>query len=151
VDRTELVKNTTSDFLQNLGVSGVEIEVNYDKSNDRYLIVLKTEQPGSLIGYHGNTLSGMQTFISQHLRSKTGEWINLSLDVNDYKERREQNIKSLADDTVERVLSTGQAHILPPMTAFERRVVHLYLAEHPDVSTESQGEGRQRSVIIYPK
>lgn len=151
MDKIDLVKNTCVEFLDKLGVVGVEVEVNYSKDEDRFLIVLKTDQPGPLIGYHGNTLSGMQTFVSQHLKSKTGEWLNLSLDVNDYKERREQSIKLLADDTVEKVLSTGQAHILPPMSAYERRVVHVYLAQHPDVSTESQGEGRQRSVIISPK
>lgn len=151
MNKIELVKNTCVEFLEKLGVEGVAVEVDYNKDDDRYSVILKTEQPGPLIGYHGNTLSGMQAFVSQHLHAKTDEWINLSLDVNDYKERREQSIKILADETVDKVLSTGQAHILPPMTAFERRVVHVYLAEHPDVSTESQGEGRQRSVIISPK
>lgn len=151
MEKTELVKNTVSEFLEKMGVIDVEVIVSYNKEEDRFSVILKTEQPGPLIGYHGNTLSGMQIFVSQHLKSKTGEWVNLSIDVNDYKERREQGIKALADDTVEKVISTGQAHILPPMTASERRVVHMYLAEHAEVSTESQGEGRQRSVIIAPK
>jgi len=129
----------------------IKPKVSFDKESDRYLILLETDNPALLIGYHGNTLSGLQLFLGQHLHQALGEWINLTVDVNDYRVRREQSLKILADSTVEKVLETNQAYILPPMPANERRVVHVYLAEHPQVTTASSGEGKQRSVIISPK
>lgn len=130
---------------------GDKIEVTVTLDGDHYSVVLKAENPALLIGYHGNTLTGLQMFVSQHLHKQFDEWINLTIDVNDYKLRREQNLKSLADSTVEQVLSSNQAYILPPMIASERRIIHMYLAEHPQVTTASSGEGRDRSVIISPK
>lgn len=129
----------------------IKPKVSFDEVSDRYLILLETDNPALLIGYHGNTLSGLQLFLGQHLHQILGEWINLTVDVNDYRQRREQSLKTLADSTVEKVLSSNQAYILPPMPASERRVVHMYLAEHPQVSTASSGLGRERSVIISPK
>ena len=129
----------------------IKPKVSFDKESDRYLILLETDNPALLIGYHGNTLSGLQLFLGQHLHQALGEWINLTVDVNDYRVRREQSLKILADSTVEKVLETNQAYILPPMPANERRVVHVYLAEHPQVTTASSGEGKQRSVISSPK
>lgn len=149
--QTELTQ-TVQSFLSQMGFGqNVTFEVSFDKEDDRYQVLLKSDAPALLIGYHGNTLSGLQLFLSQHLHQKLGEWINLSVDVNDYRQRREQSLKILADSTVEKVLSSNQAYILPPMPASERRVVHVYLSEHPQVSTASSGEGKQRSVVISPK
>lgn len=149
--QTELTQ-TVQIFLSQMGFDqNVTFEVSRDLEDNRYQVLLKSDTPALLIGYHGNTLSGLQLFLSQHLHQKLGEWINLSVDVNDYRERREQSLKVLADSTVEKVLSSNQAYILPPMPASERRVVHMYLSEHPQVSTASSGEGKQRSVVISPK
>ncbi|MEK7163674.1 MAG: R3H domain-containing nucleic acid-binding protein [Patescibacteria group bacterium] len=152
MDKTQTVIDTTTNFLAQMGFAdNLKPKVSFDAGADRYLIVLETDNPALLIGYHGNTLSGLQLFLGQHLHQALGEWINLTVDVNDYRQRREQSLKTLADSTVEKVLETNQAYILPPMPASERRVVHVYLAEHPQVSTASSGVGRERSVIISPK
>jgi len=152
MDKTQTVLDTTINFLAQMGFGDkIKPKVSFDKESDRYLILLETDNPALLIGYHGNTLSGLQLFLGQHLHQALGEWINLTVDVNDYRVRREQSLKILADSTVEKVLETNQAYILPPMPANERRVVHVYLAEHPQVTTASSGEGKQRSVIISPK
>ena len=152
MDKSKVVLDVTSDFLAQMGFGDKIIpKISFDEESDRYLILLETDNPALLIGYHGNTLSGLQLFLGQHLHQALGEWVNLTVDVNDYRQRREQSLKTLADSTVEKVLETNQAYILPPMPANERRVVHLYLAEHPQVTTASSGEGRQRSIIISPK
>ena len=150
MDKTQAILKLTQEFLDKMGF-GDKIEVTVTLDGDHYSVGLKAENPALLIGYHGNTLTGLQMFVSQHLHKQFDEWINLTIDVNDYKLRREQNLKSLADSTVEQVLSSNQAYILPPMIASERRIIHMYLAEHPQVTTASSGEGRDRSVIISPK
>ena len=150
MDKIPVILQTTKDFLAQLGFTK-EITVDVKEEDDHYSITLKTDDPALLIGYHGNTLSGLQMFLGQHLHKQFDEWINITVDVNDYRQRREQSLKTLADSTVEQVLGAKQAYILPPMTAAERRVIHMYLAEHPQVTTASSGEGRDRSVIISPK
>lgn len=150
MDKIPTILQITNDFLLQMGFADT-IGVDVSQEDDHYKITLKADNPALLIGYHGNTLTGLQLFLGQHLHKKFDEWVNLTVDVNDYRERREQTLKSLADTTVEQVLSSNQAYILPPMTASERRVVHMYLSEHPQVTTASSGEGRQRSVIISPK
>ncbi|MBI2008702.1 KH domain-containing protein [Candidatus Amesbacteria bacterium] len=146
---TQILKITT-DFLSRTGF-GSEIEVEVKLEEDVYHIMLQTPSPALLIGYHGETLSALQLILGQHLHAATGQWLNLSLNVNDYRERRETALKSLADSAVSQVTASGQPHVLPPLPASERRVVHLYLTDHPQVTTTSQGIGRSRSVIISPK
>jgi len=146
---TQILDYTTA-FLSQTGF-GSEIQVEVSLVDDVYHIVLQTSSPALLIGYHGETLSSLQLLLGQHLHAATGQWLNLSLNVNDYRERRETALKSLADSTVNQVVTSGHPHPLPPLPASERRIVHLYLANHPQVTTSSQGIGRSRSVIISPR
>jgi spoIIIJ-associated protein len=146
------VNSAIKNFINRLGFSeSVTFETKYEQESDIYQILLQTQSPSLLIGYHGENLSAMQLLLSQHLHADIGQWLNLSLNVNDYRERRQFTLHSLADTAVSRVLATGQAHSLPPMPSSERRIVHLYLAGHPRVTTSSQGIGKSRSVIISPK
>ena len=149
-DPTTQILNYTTNFLSQTGF-GSEVEVEVRLEEDLYHIVLHTPSPALLIGYHGETLSALQLILGQHLHALTGEWLNLSVNVNDYRERRETALKSLADSVISQVVASGLPHTLPPLPASERRVIHLYLADHPQVFSSSQGVGRSRSVIISPK
>jgi len=127
------------------------VTIVFSPDQNIYNVLLKTDNPGLIIGYHGENLSALQLLLAQHLHNQVGEWLNLSLNVNDYRQRREASLHALADSAVARVIASGQPHSLPPMPAAERRLVHLYLADHPDVTTASEGVGRSRSVIISPR
>ncbi|OGC93120.1 hypothetical protein A3D85_00355 [Candidatus Amesbacteria bacterium RIFCSPHIGHO2_02_FULL_47_9] len=152
MDHTQTLSDLTQDLLTHTGFgSEVEIQARYDPNENIYQVSLQTPSPAVLIGYHGETLSALQFILGQHVHTKTGEWLNLSVNINDYKERREQSLKALADSVVNQTLTTGIPHALPPLPASERRIVHLYLADHPQVTTSSQGIGRSRSVVISPK
>jgi spoIIIJ-associated protein len=146
------VTTAAQNLLDQLGFTdSVSLEAKYDSGSDIYQILLHTESPSLLIGYHGENLSAMQLVLAQHLHTQTDQWLNLSLNVNDYRERRQFTLHSLADTAVSRVLATGQPHSLPPMPSSERRIIHLYLTDHPRVTTSSQGVGKNRSVVISPK
>jgi spoIIIJ-associated protein len=152
MDHLKQVTKIAGDLLKELGFSdSVTLQTKYNPENDLYLVLFQTDNPSLLIGYHGENLASMQLIIGQHLHVLTGAWLNLSLNVNDYRERRQFTLHSLADTAVSRVIATGQPHSLPPMPASERRIVHLYLTDHPRVVTSSQGDGKNRSVIISPK
>lgn len=149
-DQHKIVAQVAQDFIDRLGVQ-VTLKVQFDQKSNIYKINLESDNPGVLIGHHGEALSALQLMLSQHIKSRTGEWVNLSVNINDYREKREEELRLLVDDTVGQVLTTRQPHTLPPMPANERRFVHMYLADHLSVKTESMGEGRARSVVICPK
>jgi spoIIIJ-associated protein len=152
MDHSQAIINVTQELLSEMGLSeDVAVEVQLDTENNLYQILLQSQNPALLIGYHGENLSAMQIILGQHLHSQIGEWINLSLNVNDYRERREATLTALADSVVARVIASGLPHALPPMPSNERRIIHMYLADHPQVVTTSQGEGRSRSIVISPR
>lgn len=152
MDYSPQISDLTRNFLDQLGFGDeVTVSVNFLAEDNLYNIALSSPNPTLLIGYHGDTLSSLQMLMSQHLFVDTGEWLSLSVNVNDYRERRESSLKTMADSVVERVIETGQAHTLPPMPANERRLIHVYLSEHPSVATESTGEGRMRCIVIAPR
>jgi len=146
------IRDLVAEFLSQLGFTqAYETTVDFDTTANHYLVTVSTPDPAVLIGYHGDTISSLQLLLSQHLHVASGEWVSVSLNINDYRERRETALHALADTMVEKVLATGQPQTLPALPANERRVIHVYLSEHPKVSTESQGEGRFRTVVISPK
>jgi spoIIIJ-associated protein len=106
---------------------------------------------GILIGRRGDTLASLQYVVSLIVGRKLKTKIAVGVDVEGYRRRREQSLKSLALHMAERVKATGQTATLEPMPPNERRIVHLALAREPAVITESIGEGENRKVVIYPK
>jgi spoIIIJ-associated protein len=78
-------------------------------------------------------------------------WTNLVVDVENYVIRRRRTLESLAQRVAEEVARTGRTQALEPMSPYERRVVHVTLRKHPEVATQSVGEGERRKVTIIPK
>lgn len=146
------IKKLVSDFLSQLGFAkDCSVSVDFDDDSKYYQIQIQTEEESLLVGYRGDTLAALQLLVSQHLNAQTGNWYNLNINVNDYRQRREESVYALADTAVSQAVSTGQPQILPPLPPNERRLVHVYLADNSEVTTESHGEGRSRSVIVSPK
>lgn len=127
-----------------------EMEIKKDKEG-LYLVKIKTEEGGILIGSHGTTLQSLKHFLSLALYKEFGEWVNLLLDVNGYWEKREQELKEMARGVAERVVISGEPVSLPFLNSAERRTIHLALSSHPQVFSESEGEGRERRVVIKPR
>lgn len=103
-----------------------------------------------LIGFHGETLLGLQTLINLILFRKTGQFTRVVLDVANYRQEREEKIKQLALNAADRARFLDRPVELTPMRADERRLVHLYVSQLPGVASESMGEGRERRVVVKP-
>jgi spoIIIJ-associated protein len=120
---------------------------------DQAPTVLDVHGPGvdALIGRKGETLAALQyivrTIVSRQLRGR----LNLVVDVDGYKKRRAEQLDRLAHRMADQALEDGRTVSLEPMPAYERRLVHLALKDHPAVHTESVGEGYRRRVTIIPK
>lgn len=109
------------------------------------------EDLGILIGRRGQTLSALQYVVRLIVSRKIDSWIPIVIDVEGYKERRARALQSFAMDMAERVKARGAPFTLEPMPPYERRIVHMALANHSYVTTESIGQGEERKVVIRPK
>jgi spoIIIJ-associated protein len=109
------------------------------------------DELGMLIGRRGETLASMQYLVNLMLNRRVKTRTTVGIDVEGYRRRREETLRSLARRMADRVISSGQSITLEPMPPNERRIVHLTLADHPDVLTVSIGEGDARKVAITPK
>jgi len=109
------------------------------------------EDLGILIGRRGQTLSALQYIIRLIVSRQIDTWVPIVIDVEGYKERRARALQSFAMDMAERVKARGAPFTLEPMPPYERRVVHMALANHSYVTTESIGQGEERKVVIRPK
>jgi spoIIIJ-associated protein len=112
---------------------------------------IKGDDLGVLIGRRGQTLASFQYIVRLMVAQRLSSWMSLTVDVEGYKKRRIESLHSLALQLADRVSSNGQSMTMEPMPADERRVVHLALTDHPDVTTQSMGEGEGRKVAILPK
>ena len=111
---------------------------------------IEGEDLGILIGRRGQTLMSLQYVLNLILSKKTNRRVTFGVDVDGYRQRREEALVGLAQRSAERVRSTGKSVTLEPMPANERRIVHITLAEDSTVMTVSIGEGEARKVAITP-
>jgi spoIIIJ-associated protein len=120
--------------------------------DDRYLLLdVQGDELGALIGRRGETLDNLQYVLRLMVNQRLHRWQNIVVDVEGYKERRIHQLTQLAQRTATQVAATGRAVSLEPMPPNERRIIHLTLRDHPDVYTESIGEGDRRKVQILTK
>ena len=108
------------------------------------------DDSGLLIGRRGETLRALQFLVSFIASRRLGYRVNLFVDVSGYQERRYETLRSLAQRNARRVASSGREITLEPMPPNERRIVHMALADDPDVNTISDGVGDGRRVVIEP-
>ncbi|MEK9134684.1 MAG: R3H domain-containing nucleic acid-binding protein [Patescibacteria group bacterium] len=130
-----------------------EVEVEVGSQEGSVLPVnIKTDEPQILIGQGGQTLFEIQHILRAILRKKFGQALfYLDLDINDYKKKKIDYLKELARSTADDVSLTKQEKALEPMSAYERRVIHMELASREDIVAESVGEEPERKIIIKPR
>ncbi len=106
---------------------------------------------GALIGRKGERLSALQHLVNLMLSKEMGAWTRVLVDVEDYRGRRERQLRELAERAAARVAETGKMLQLEPMPALERRWIHLTLRDDPNVVTQSIGEEPNRRVVLVPR
>lgn len=141
-----------ADSLFSLLKVKASVSVSEDKENDAILVNIDSEDAaGLLIGNRGETLNSIQTVIGMIYGKQKGEWKRILVDVADWREKQKARLTQLAEQTAEKVKSSGQPQPLYNLSAAQRRLVHLSLVEDGEIKTESVGEGRDRYLVIAPK
>lgn len=144
---TEILTNVLSQL--SLSEDQIKIELA-DEDNINISLELPEDSAGVFVGHHGEGLSALRMIFSLIIFQRFNIWPKLHLNVNDYQERREETLKELAQDAAERAVSLQKEIILPNLSSYERRIIHMFLSEFPGVKTESRGEPPFRQMVIIP-
>jgi len=146
----EKIKKEIEEFFKKMTFEA-EIQ-SLSKEGTTLTLSLKVEEPQILIGEKGETLFEIQHLLKLILRRKINieEAFYVDLDISDYKKKKIAYLKEMARALAEEVVLIKKEKILPPMSSYERRIIHLELANMPNVTTESMGQEPERKVVISP-
>ncbi|HLF75264.1 MAG TPA: RNA-binding cell elongation regulator Jag/EloR [Anaerolineales bacterium] len=151
LDRSEAV---ISKLLHLLGLEA-QVSAHYGESDREGRRSIHVDIRGNdlsiLIGRRSETLNAFQYIASLIVGKEIEDWVQLVIDVEGYRDRREKQLIQMAKRMAEQVAKSGRRQTLEPMPSGERRIIHIALRDHPDVTTESTGEEPQRKVMIVPK
>jgi len=147
-DISKVAQGTLKMLLQLMGITA---EVQVSKNDVPVSLNIEGEDLGILIGRRGQTLACLQYMVRLIVAERLKAWLPLTVDIAGYKKRRREALQSLALRLAEKVKTSRRSMTLEPMPASERRIIHLALSNHPDVSTQSTGEGEGRKVVILLK
>ena len=151
-NREELEKLTGEILGYLIAAMNVEVEAYVlDELRDGSIVFeVEGADSGLLIGRRGETLRDVQFIVRMLVNRQLKQRANIVIDVESYQQRRTQKLHTLAESAA-RAASRGRARSLDPMTAEERRIVHMALSDNPQVVTESEGQGAERHVVVKPR
>lgn len=134
-------------------LSSLEIEGTFSvtPSEDHLDISLETKDTGMVIGYHGEALDSLQLIFSLIISKKIGHFTRVSIEVDSYKKNRTEYLEKLAEQTKNKALEENKEQTLFSLKPWERRIIHLYLQNDEQITSESEGAGKERVLVIKPK
>ncbi len=145
-------ENVAVDFLSELfDKMQVSAAVTATSTDDSLKINLEGTETGVLIGRRGETLDALQYLTSLVVNSGSDNFKRVVVDTENYRQKREETLVSLAERIAAKVVKTGRRIVLEPMNPYERRVLHATLQNHPKVETLSEGDEPYRKVVVRRK
>lgn len=150
-----IAEEVVSKLIHHMGMVA-QVSAHYDDSDggDDHRTIqvdVRGEDLSALIGRRAETLAAFQHVASLIVGKQSQQWVQVVVDVEGYRARREKQIRQLANRMADQVTKTGRKMTMEPMPSSERRVVHIELRGHPAVKTESTGDEPYRKVVILPK
>ncbi len=150
-DVVEVAKDVLETLVKSMKIAA-DVSVNKSATGELPVTLnIEGDDLGVLIGRRGETLASLQYIVRLIVSEKLKAWMPINVDVAGYKKRRYESLQNLALRLAEQVKSNRRLITLEPMPADERRIIHLALTDHPDVTTQSMGEGEMRKVAILLK
>jgi spoIIIJ-associated protein len=143
----EEAKSVLEELLRLMDLEGtVEIGMGTETAK----LNVRGSDLGVLIGRRGEKLASLQHLVNLIVAKKEGQYRRIAIDVENYRGRREEQLRDVADRAAKRVIQTGKIIQLEPMPAIERRIVHLALVENPQIRTQSVGVEPNRRIVVLP-
>ncbi len=153
-----IAKSIVSELLGHMGIAAEVVATDNPSSMDSgeedpptIFIDILGQDLGLLIGRRGEHLAHLQYIVNLIANKRLGDYTRVIVDVEAYRTRREESLIALAERVARQVSRSGRPIVLEPMPPNERRVVHMTLREHPEVATESNGEGQDRRITVMPR
>ena len=147
-DKRENAARILREILERMGI---DAEVSAFDDGERVILDAHGQESGLVIGKKGATLDALQYLINRMVSKKPGDGPGIVVDAEGYRGRREDSLVDLANRLAEKAVKSGRPVPVEPMSPHDRRIIHVTLKEHPGVTTESEGEGLFRRVVIFPK
>jgi spoIIIJ-associated protein len=146
-----MAKEVLIDLMNAMDIQGKIKIVEQSIDGSPASLDIEGDDLGVLIGRRGQTLASLQYIVRLIVAEKLKKWVSLTIDVAGYKKRRYDSLRNLAIRLADQVKRSQRLITLEPMPSDERRIIHMALANHPDVATQSMGEGITRKVAILLK
>lgn len=153
-DETEKkAEQNIKEFLDNFSKSLPNNDLKYTIENDKndILVDINGKDTGFLIGYRGNVLNSLQVILNNIANKGINERVRVLLNIGGYKQKREQDLKELAEKIAGTVIRKGKSITLEPMTSYERKIIHAELQSNSKVETHSIGEEPNRKIVVSLK
>lgn len=143
------IRNFLNMFIEKLPTKNLKYEVKSDKND--LLVDIKGDDTGYLIGYRGSVLNSLQVILNNIANRDLDERVRVLLNIGGYKEKREKDLKDLADKIAGTVIRKRKSITLEPMTSYERKIIHSELQNNLKVETHSIGEEPNRKIVVSLK
>lgn len=143
------ISNFVKNFISKLPTNDLKYKI--EKDGNLIKVDINDENASYLIGYRGETLNSLQSILSNIASNDKQEKVRVLLNISNYREKREQDLKSLANKISESVIKTRKSITLEPMVAFDRKVIHTALQDSDKVKTYSIGKEPYRKVVVSLK
>ena len=151
IEKREVIKDIKDFLLKILKSMGYNVNIEVKNKEDVPKYIIFSDNDALLIGKNGKNLKALSTVVSQYLNTELGRNYKFVIDVNEYKEKREQSLERLAKRIAREVAQTKVEVKLDSMNSYERRIIHNALTNNKRVYTESEGEEPNRYVVVKPK
>ena len=145
--KAEAAQGFVSDVLQAMGIDG---SVDVKQEAESIVLSLNGEDIGSIIGRRGGTLAALQYLTGLVANRVDGGYCRITLDCENYREKREKTLEALARRLAQNVARTGKSVTLEPMNPYERRIIHATVQKIPGTTSSSIGDEPNRRVVIHP-
>ncbi len=144
------LSSRAEEFIKGLfRIIGTDIDTRSIEEDNRIYIEIMTESAGLIIGKRGKTLEALQMLVNIVANKGEEKWKKIVLDIENYRDKRENTLRELALKVAKKVKKTGKAQYLEPMNPFERRVIHMTLQDDPHIDTKSEGSGNLKKVKVF--
>jgi len=151
MEEKEAVKKLCQELLEKMGIKA-DIKVKGDKENEALVVEINSPEDNALlVGYHGQNLMALQTILGLIVAHQQDKWRRILVDVGGYRQERKAKLEEMAQNWAEKAIATGQPVTVHRLNASERRIVHLFLKNKEEVKTFSEGEGKERYLVIAPE
>ena len=151
-EQADRTKEKLEEILKNIfSITEEEVSYTIEKKDNQINLIIKGEEMAHLIGYKGKTIEAFQSLLNSMLQREDEEFAKVFVEINDYKKKKEEKLRRLANKMAANCVKFRRPIRLEPMSAYERLIIHRELADRRDVETESIGEEPRRRVVIKRK